>query len=290
LIYIDLFPLRVLSHIWGDPDRYPGYRAINKAISLVRWEQINRYFHVTISPDLEPSQPPNTSNPQRSELLGSQLPRLSRQSHDSRPSRLPRPVLHLSHLHISEPEPEPEILQSHHHHTAMAITQPSQSQSHSHHTARAITQPLQPSLPSYTSQPSHTLQPSHSSKLLPHQKVEYLANHLHNCFKRYWRPGTHISVDECIQPFCGRSADTVNIPTKPRPLGFKIWPLADTSGYIIDFLFHRKGTRPDQGPQGLRPEWQQHGFAPTQAVVLELVLRMPDHGQNHVVWTDNLFI
>jgi Transposase IS4 len=50
-----------------------------------------------------------------------------------------------------------------------------------------------------------------------------------------------------------------------------------------------EGATVDRNPQGLRQDWQDLGFTKTQAVVLELVLRMEDKGQNHVVWIDNLF-
>ena len=109
----------------------------------------------------------------------------------------------------------------------------------------------------------------------PDQKAECVASYLRISFARYWRPSTHIAVDECIEPFFGRSSDTVNIPTKPNPVGFKIQYLAD-DGYVIDFLWHQKGALADQGPQGLRQDWQDFGFTKTQSVVLELVLRIRD--------------
>jgi hypothetical protein len=95
-------------------------------------------------------------------------------------------------------------------------------------------------------------------------------------------------VGESIQGFTGRCGDTVNIPSKSTPIGIKIWCLADF-GYVFDFLWLRRGIKPYQGPQGLRKFWQEHGFAKTQSVVLELVLRMSDQGQSHVIWLDNLF-
>jgi Transposase IS4 len=69
----------------------------------------------------------------------------------------------------------------------------------------------------------------------PDQKVQYIANYLRTSFTDHWHPSTHIAVNECIEPFFGRCSDTVNIPTKPTPIGFKIWCLAD-AGYILDFL------------------------------------------------------
>ena len=76
--------------------------------------------------------------------------------------------------------------------------------------------------------------------------------------------------------------DTVNIPTKPTPIGFKIWVLAD-QGYDFDLLWHVKGDKKDQGPQGRRTIWEERGFSKTQAVVLELMTRMPNGGKGHAV-------
>jgi hypothetical protein len=123
----------------------------------------------------------------------------------------------------------------------------------------------------------------------PHQKAEFMAQELRTTFRTYWEPGTHVSVDECIEGFCGRSPDIVNIPTKPTPIGYKIWVLAE-AGYILDFLFHVRGGLTTQDPQGLQKKWLQMGFSKTQAVVLELLTRMKNNGQNHTVWLDNLFI
>jgi len=125
-------------------------------------------------------------------------------------------------------------------------------------------------------------------KLRPHEKVDPLWKLLSSSFQRYWKPGRDVAIDECIEGFTGRTSDTVNIPTKPTPIGFKIWTLAD-SGYVIDLLWHVKGDGKDQGPQGLRTTWEEQGFSRTQAVVLELMTRMPNEGKGHAVWLDNLF-
>ena len=85
----------------------------------------------------------------------------------------------------------------------------------------------------------------------PHQKAEFMAKVLRTTFRTYWQPSIYVSVDECIEWFCGRSSDTVNIPIKPTPIGYKIWVLAD-AGYVLDFLWHVKGSKPSQGPQGLQ--------------------------------------
>jgi hypothetical protein len=125
-------------------------------------------------------------------------------------------------------------------------------------------------------------------KVRPHEKVDPLWKLLSSSFQRYWKPGRDIAIDECIEGFTGRTRDTVNIPTKPTPIGFKIWVLAD-NGYVLNLLWHVKGDSRDQGPQGLRTIWEEQGFSRTQAVVLELMTRMPNEGKGHSVWLDNLF-
>jgi hypothetical protein len=122
----------------------------------------------------------------------------------------------------------------------------------------------------------------------PHEKVDPLAKLLLSAFQRYWKPATDVAIDECIAGFTGRSSDTVNIPTKPTPIGFKIWVLAD-QGYVFDLLWHVKGDGKDEGPQGLRTTWEKQGFSRTQAVVLELMTRMPNRGKGHAVHLNNLF-
>ena len=88
----------------------------------------------------------------------------------------------------------------------------------------------------------------------------------------------------------GRSKEIVNIPSKPTPEGFKIWVLAN-EGYILDWLYHAKGSKKKDGPQDLCDFWTKDlGFNQTQAVVLDLVTQegiAKDH--SHIVWLDNLF-
>ena len=127
-----------------------------------------------------------------------------------------------------------------------------------------------------------------NSTARPHEKVNPLAKLLLPAFQRYWKPATDVAIDECIEGFTGRTSDTVNIPTKPTPIGFKIWVLAD-QGYVFDLLWHVKGDGKDEGPQGLHTTWEKQGFSRTQAVVLELMSRMPNQGRGHAVHLDNLF-
>ena len=101
------------------------------------------------------------------------------------------------------------------------------------------------------------------------QKVDHLSEHLRKAFKLYWTPGTHLTVDESIQRFMGRASETVNIPSKPVPEGFKIWILAN-HGYVMDWLYHAKGDK--RGPIDLDEVYtKEWGFSKTQAVVFDLI-------------------
>ena len=71
----------------------------------------------------------------------------------------------------------------------------------------------------------------------------------------------------------GRAAETVNIPSKPTPEGFKIWVLANR-GYVLDWLWHAKGDK--KGPVNLNKAFLDKGFTKTQAVVLDLLTQRDD--------------
>lgn len=112
-------------------------------------------------------------------------------------------------------------------------------------------------------------------------------DHLRRLFKWYWESGTHLAVDESIIQFTGRSAEIVNIPTKPTPEGFKVWILAN-QGYVLDFIYHAKGEH--KGPWDLDLSFiKEEGFTHTQAVVLDLLAQLDNNGKDHIVWLDNLF-
>jgi hypothetical protein len=135
-------------------------------------------------------------------------------------------------------------------------------------------------------------------KQSPFEKLEPLNDHLRQKFRQYWKIGTHVAVDEAMQRFTGRAKQIVHIPHKPTPKGFKIWCLAN-DGYLLDWLFHQKGSKPQDGPVDVDRFWidEENGyrFSKTQAVVLDLLLQEDENGKRwlqpgkHIVWLDNLF-
>ena len=127
-----------------------------------------------------------------------------------------------------------------------------------------------------------------SLKEIPFDKLEPLSSHLRLTFKKYWRAGTHLTVDETIQRFMGRAYEVVNILSKPTPEGFKIWVLAN-QGYVLDWMYHAKGDK--AGPVDLDDYWTvDRRFSKTQAVVLDLVSQKGiQKDLYHIIWLDNLF-
>jgi hypothetical protein len=132
----------------------------------------------------------------------------------------------------------------------------------------------------------HISKPKPGEQESPFAKVEPLNQCTREAARKYWNPTTDVAIDECIERFQGRAKETVRIPSKPTPEGFKIWALAN-NGYVLDWLFHAKST----GPVGLSSYWiEERGFSATQAVVLDLLHQAGLNRDNkHIVWLDNLF-
>jgi len=118
------------------------------------------------------------------------------------------------------------------------------------------------------------------------QKVAEWSQYIQLRSIEYWKPASSVSIDEAMVRFTGRSKDTVHLPSKPIPIGYKVWVVAD-SGYFLQWSFHRKGYGPvnyDAIPS--------LGLAPTQGIVADLLRRLPpppstSHGYH--CYMDNLF-
>ena len=115
------------------------------------------------------------------------------------------------------------------------------------------------------------------------------SNHIQQASISIFKPGTNISVDEAIADFQGRSRETVTVPTKPTPTGFKLWVVAQR-GYFLQWLEHRPDQPFDSAAGKVtrkRKRQDQYGLNPTQAVVVALVSRLP--AASYHVFVDNLF-
>jgi Transposase IS4 len=64
-------------------------------------------------------------------------------------------------------------------------------------------------------------------------KLEQIFSILRQKCSFYWIPSTNLTVDEVILKFKGRTTQKITIPSKPIPIGFKIFALGD-SGYTYN--------------------------------------------------------
>ena len=129
--------------------------------------------------------------------------------------------------------------------------------------------------------------------ICPFERVDYWSKILQVRSMDFWLPGSEVSVDEAMVRFAGRSVHTVHLPSKPIPIGMKVWCIAQ-AGFMIGWFWHSKGRGP-QGclqeiPESLYPLYQ--GLANTQAVVFALLLKLPRTPPSlygYYVYMDNLF-
>ena len=94
--------------------------------------------------------------------------------------------------------------------------------------------------------------------------------------------GQHISIDEGMVAFKGRSKFKQRLPTKPDRDGFKVWQLSDSlCSYVAKF----------EPYLGIKYKTRKEGARKEKNAIQKLVLRMvePFEGNNHVLYSDSLF-
>jgi len=64
-------------------------------------------------------------------------------------------------------------------------------------------------------------------------KVEPIASIVKQNCKDLWSPSSHLSIDEAMIAYRGRTLDKVKLPKKPIKEGYKVWVLGD-GGYVYD--------------------------------------------------------
>jgi hypothetical protein len=67
-----------------------------------------------------------------------------------------------------------------------------------------------------------------------HVDVNFIQEKLRQSFKNYWRPFSHLAVDEGMIPFEGRDKYKQHIFGKPRDTGIKYYNMADEKGFVCD--------------------------------------------------------
>ena len=116
-------------------------------------------------------------------------------------------------------------------------------------------------------------------------RVEPLASTIRKASQKYWAPGAHLAVDECMIPYFGHTRHAIKAPHKPTKQGYKIWALGD-HGYIFNWLWHSKA----QGVEGLGSRSCYKPMADTQALVISLAKSLPDPSViGYTLYLDNLF-
>jgi hypothetical protein len=91
----------------------------------------------------------------------------------------------------------------------------------------------------------------------PFRPCDEWSNHLQAVSLQLWVPGTDLSVDECMVSFEGRAYEKTTVPSKPTPIGFKVWVVAQL-GYFLQWIWHTPRSLP-AGIKKLRQSSQQQG-------------------------------
>lgn len=118
-------------------------------------------------------------------------------------------------------------------------------------------------------------------------KVEPLATHIREICMRVYTPGTHITIDEIMLAFRGRSKDITKLKNKPISEGFKNWVLAE-HGYVWNWEWHSV----NKGSEGVRESLNSRipeELPETQRMIMRLALTLPASTHDFILYLDNLF-
>lgn len=119
-----------------------------------------------------------------------------------------------------------------------------------------------------------------------YQKLDMWSCHIQEESLKMFKPGSKVSVDECIQKYTGRTVLTTYIPSKPDPEGYKVWIIAQ-EGFFLSWLWHqlRKGPVVSLSTLPIQPHIKLN---PTQTVPFSLIQKLPSDLKYHL-FLDNLF-
>lgn len=115
-------------------------------------------------------------------------------------------------------------------------------------------------------------QPRHQNES-PFNRVEPIASSIrYNC-QNAVKASTWIAVDEAMAGYTGRTKDSVNLPSKPTPKGYKVWVLALQHGYVYSWRWHSRITGPEGIGKGSRLVHQPVPMLPVQLAATYLVVQ-----------------
>ena len=113
-------------------------------------------------------------------------------------------------------------------------------------------------------------------------KVRPLYNVINQSCLRFYSDLSFVCVDESMIPYYGRHSSKQQIVGKPVRMGYKMWVLAQSNGYVLQF-------DPYQGAKGKNPTRKSTtSWGLGEKVVVELLCPLPREGTYHV-FCDNFF-
>ena len=119
----------------------------------------------------------------------------------------------------------------------------------------------------------------------------------HNC-QTAIIPSSWVAVDEIMVPFSGLSSHIVKAPNKPTDNGFKIWGLASSLGFLVDWAMHS----PKEGAEGYSRQKKRWFLRPIPLLPIQLAetyqvplilmerLKIRHNSLKWLVFLDNLFL
>ncbi|KJZ69679.1 hypothetical protein HIM_10926 [Hirsutella minnesotensis 3608] len=116
------------------------------------------------------------------------------------------------------------------------------------------------------------------------------SSHIQQISLHLYNPGSMIAIDECMIRYTGRSKQTTRVPSKPVPVGYKVWASAQR-GYFLSWIWHLPKQAMGSAAEPIRRKKpgnnDQIYLNPTQSVVPALIKLLPE--QPYHVFLDNLF-
>ena len=113
------------------------------------------------------------------------------------------------------------------------------------------------------------------------RKLEPLSSHLRKQSQALMLPGTHLSIDEMMISFTGRSFHTVRIASKPIPGGYKVIALC-SMGYTIDWILTSR-------TEFFAELTKLPDLSPTSSAVLQLCRSLDTGSYHFILYMDNGF-
>ena len=93
--------------------------------------------------------------------------------------------------------------------------------------------------------------------------------------------GENLSVDESMLPYFGKHGSKQRIANKPIRMGYKMWVMAESTGYVVQF-------EPYQGARHQSVRSSSINFGLGEQVVIDLFSELPSNVSYHV-YLDNYF-